>query len=128
MHQVMKQVEVGQESYEFCEIYVISILDFTLRQNEGLSEVKTVYRLLEEKYHRRLSDRLTYIFLELPKFKKREEELDGNILEGMYFCLKNMHLLQERPKALTHDVFDKMFSTGELIMSRDDLRDLILVQ
>ena len=126
MHQVLKQVDSAQDSYDFCPIYVISILDFTLKQNEGLTNVKTVYRLLEQEHHRLLSNRLTYIFLELPKFKKTEDELDGNILEGMYFCLKNMHLLQGRPKALTHDVFDKIFDTGELIMSSDDLRTLIL--
>lgn len=126
MHQVLKQVESGQETYDFCQIYVISILDFTLKQNEGLTEVKTVFRLMEEKYHRCLSNRLTYIFLELPKFKKREDQLDGNVLEGMYFCLKNMHLLQERPKALTHNVFDKIFNTGESIMLSDELRTIIL--
>lgn len=126
MHQVLKQVDSAQDSYDFCPIYVISILDFTLRQNEGLAKVRTVYRLLEQEHHRLLSNRLTYIFLELPKFKKTEDELDGNILEGMYFCLKNMHLLQGRPKALTHDVFGKIFDTGELIMSSDDLRTLIL--
>lgn len=81
---------------------------------------------MEEKYHRCLSNRLTYIFLELPKFKKREDQLDGNVLEGMYFCLKNMHLLQERPKALTHNVFDKIFNTGESIMLSDELRTIIL--
>ena len=126
MHQVLKQVESGRDSYDFCQIYVISILDFTLKQNEGISDVKTVYRLLEENYHRCLSNRMTYVFIELPKFNKSVDELDGDILEGMYFCLKNMHLLQERPEVLEHPVFDKIFSMGENIMMTEELRTKIL--
>ena len=106
MHQILKQVESGVASFDFCPIYVISILNFTLDQNNSIADIKTVYRLLEEKHGALLTDRLTYIFIELPKFKKSAEELDGDVLEGMYFCLKNMPQLKERPLALKHGVFE----------------------
>ncbi len=79
MHQILKQVEAGKSSFDFCPIYVISIMDFTIDQNNGNPYVKTVYRLQEEKTHSLLTDRLTYIFIELPKFTKKVEELDGNV-------------------------------------------------
>lgn len=126
MHQVLKQVEAGVSSFDFYPIYVISILDFTLEQNEEIPEVKTVYRLLEEKHQRLLTDRLTYIFLELPKVKKNADELDGSILEGMCFCLKNMYRLKERPNALTHTVFDKIFGVSEFLEMEEDTREKIL--
>lgn len=94
MHQILKQVEAGASSFDFCPIYVISILDFTIDQNNSIDRVKTVYRLLEDENRTLLTDRLTYIFLELPKFGKTADELDGGILEGMYFCFKNMALLR----------------------------------
>ena len=126
MHQVLKQVEAGASSFDFCPIYVISIMDFTIDQNNGLSDVKTVYRLIEETHRNLLTDRLTYIFIELPKFMKTAEELDGNVLEGMYFCLKNMPLLQERPNALKHGVFDIIFEIGELLEMDEETRNKIL--
>ena len=126
MHQVLKQVESGASSFDFCPIYVISIMDFTIDQNNGLSDVKTVYRLIEETHRNLLTDRLTYIFIELPKFVKTAEELDGNVLEGMYFCLKNMPLLQERPNALKHGVFDIIFEIGELLEMDEETRNKIL--
>ena len=126
MHQVLKQVEAGASSFDFCPIYVISIMDFTIDQNNGLSDVKTVYRLIEETHRNLLTDRLTYIFIELPKFVKTAEELDGNVLEGMYFCLKNMPLLQERPNALKHGVFDIIFEIGELLEMDEETRNKIL--
>ena len=73
-----------------------------------------------------MTDRLTYIFIELPKFVKSAEELDGDILEGMYFCLKNMPKLQERPNALKHGVFDTIFEMGELLEMDEVTRDKIL--
>ena len=75
---------------------------------------------------RLLTDRITYIFLELPKFRKKAEELDGDVLEGMYFCLKNMQNLKKRPDVLTHSVFDKIFGISELLEMDNDTRDKIL--
>lgn len=126
MHQVLQQVEAGASSFDFCPIYVISILNFTIDQNNGLDNVKTVYRLMEETYRTLLTDRLTYIFIELPKFMKTAEELDGDVLEGMYFCLKNMSKLQERPDVLKHKVFDTIFRIGELLEMDEITRDKIL--
>ena len=115
MHQILTQVEAGTSSFDFCPIYVISIMDFTIEQNATISEMKTVYRLLEEQHGTLLTDRLTYIFIELPKLKKEADELDGSILEGMCFCLKNMPKLRARPDALKHKVFDTIFTTCELL-------------
>jgi predicted transposase/invertase (TIGR01784 family) len=91
-------------------------------------DVKTVYRLYEEKSHTLLPDKLTFIFLELNKFKKRAEDLDGNILEGMDFCLKNMTKLKECPEVLTHDVFRKMFDISELVNMDEVTRSKVLLK
>lgn len=90
--------------------------------------MKTVYRLYEEKTHALLTDKLTFIFLELNKFKKGLEELDGNVLEGMYFCLKNMARLDGCPEVLTHEVFRKMFHISELLNMDEDTRSKVLIK
>ena len=126
MHQITRQVEAGAGSYDFCPVYVISILEFTLDQNDGCDDVRTVYRFCEEGSGRVLTDRLTFIFLELPKFNKTVEQLDGNVLEGMYFCLKNMQHLTERPEILAHNVFKKIFEVSELLRMDEETRINIL--
>ena len=126
MHQILNQVETGKSSFDFCPIYVISIMDFTIEQNTGNSNLKTVYRLLEENTHALLTDRLTYIFIELPKLRKKADELDGDVFEGMCFCLKNMPFLNNRPKALTHSVFDTIFQISELLEMDEETRGIIL--
>ena len=52
--------------------------------------------------------------------------MDGDILEGLYFCLKNLPKLQERPNALKHGVFDIIFEMGELLEMDEVTRDKIL--
>lgn len=124
--QIQRQVEAGAEEYDFLPVYVVNILNFIMDHNLESTEVKTVYRLLEENTHRLLTDRVTFIFLELPKFQKRLEDLDGNILEGMYFCFKNMAILGERPEVLTHKIFSKIFEVSELYNMDKVTRDKIL--
>ena len=66
------------------------------------------------------------LFIELPKFKKGADDLDGSIIDGMYFCLRNMYKLQSRPNALMHEVFDTIFTISELIEMDDETREKII--
>ena len=69
---------------------------------------------------------MTFIFLDLSKFKKTAEELSGDILEGMYFCFKNIVSLTERPEILEHDVFRKIFEVSELINMDEVTRSKVI--
>lgn len=124
--QIRNQVEAGTFGYNFCPVYVINILDFDLDVNEGNPNVLTTYRLCETTTHEQLTDKYTLIFIELRKFKKSEEELSTDILEGIYFCLKNMSVLNERPKQLEHEIFKKIFDVAELANMDEVKRSEIL--
>ena len=124
--QIQRQVEAGAEYYDFLPVYVVSILDFKMDDDPDANAVRTAYRLYEEASHKLLTDRVTFIFIELPKFTKTVEELDGNILEGMYFCFNNMTELESRPEVLDHQIFTKIFDVTELYNMDQDTRDKVL--
>ena len=124
--QIQRQVEAGAEYYDFLPVYVVSILDFVMDDDPQSNAVRTAYRLYEDNSHKLLTDRVTFIFIELPKFTKTVDELDGNILEGMYFCFKNMAELESRPEVLDHHVFTKIFDVTELYNMDQDTRDKVL--
>ena len=124
--QIQRQVEAGAEYYDFLPVYVVSILNFVMDDDPQSNAVRTAYRLYEDNSHKLLTDRVTFIFIELPKFTKTVEELDGNILEGMYFCFKNMAELESRPEVLDHHVFTKIFDVTELYNMDQDTRDKVL--
>ena len=73
-----------------------------------------------------LTDRVTLIFLDLTKFNKCASELSGDVLEGMYFCFKNMATLAERPDVLEHNVFRKIFEVSELINMDEVTRSKVI--
>lgn len=68
--QIQRQVEAGADTYDFLPVYVINILNFKMDGNKDQADVKSVYRLYEETTQRLLTDRVTFIFIELAKFKK----------------------------------------------------------
>ena len=65
-------------------------------------------------------DKLTYIYLEMPKFQKTEEELEA-IADKWLYALKNLSRLLERPKALQDRIFKKFFEVAEIgNLSKED--------
>ena len=124
--QIQRQVEAGAEYYDFLPVYVINILDFMMNNDLIDQKVKTTYRLYEEESHALLTDRVTFIFIELPRFTKSIDELDGDILEGMYFCFKNMAALNDQPEVLNHQIFTKIFEVSELYNMDKKTRDKVL--
>ena len=58
-------------------------------------------------------DKLTFIYLEMPKFNKEEDELDG-MFEKWLFVLRNLSRLMARPKALQERIFTKLFEAAEI--------------
>ena len=70
---IANQVSAGAGCYDFYPVYVISILNFGFKP--GGSKVKSEFRLYETDTRELLTDRVTFIFLDLSKFKKTAEEL-----------------------------------------------------
>ena len=126
--QIRNQVDAGIGDYGFCPVYVINILDFNIDENRGNPNVRTVYRFYEESAHTLLTDKLTLIYIELGKFQKTLADLDGDVLEGFYFCLKNMHHLDGCPDVLEHGIFKRMFDISELIKMDEVTRSKVLMK
>jgi len=63
---------------------------------------------------------LTYIYLEMPKFRKTEEQLE-TLSDKWLYALKNLPRLLERPKALQERIFAKFFKVAERAnLSKED--------
>lgn len=122
---VQEQVEEGQENYLFAPIYSISILNFNLDELRGETKIKSAFRLKEIETSKVLSDKYTFIFIELKKFKKTLEEIEqGNILERFYYCLRYMEYLDERPVELQQEIFQKLFSAANVAtMSKQEFKE-----
>jgi hypothetical protein len=56
---------------------------------------------------------LTFVYLEMPKFDKAEEEL-LTMFDKWMFVLKNLSRLMERPSALQERIFTRLFEAAEI--------------
>lgn len=111
----------GEWNYELKRVYCIGILNFKF--DDDSSDVKTVVKLMDVKKKTVFYDKLTFIYLEMPKFKKSLCEL-GNMYEKWLFAIKNLNKLFERPAELSEKVFLKLFEAAEIAkFSPAELRD-----
>ena len=58
-------------------------------------------------------DKLTFVYLEMPKFNKTEDQLE-TMFDKWLFVLRNLSCLLERPAALQERVFEKLFRQAEI--------------
>ena len=58
-------------------------------------------------------DKLTFVYLEMPKFHKKEEEL-VTMFDKWLFVLRNLSRLLEKPKALQERIFTRVFEQAEI--------------
>ncbi len=111
---IQEQAPKGKDwDYNLKAVYTIGILNFSFpdqnRQERYLREVQ----LLDKQTFEVFYEKLTFIYLEMPRFKKREKELVTHFDKWMY-VLKNLPKLQEKPKKLQEKIFDKLFAEAEL--------------
>lgn len=104
---IRMQAERGKWSFELKKTYTICLLDFCFDNSppgKSFHEVK----LVETYTQRVFSDRLTLVYVELPKFKKGEEELLTRCDQWL-FILTNLSLFEQIPVFLSEDGIFKQF-------------------
>jgi hypothetical protein len=95
-------------------VYTIGILDFVFEEDKhDLDKFFYHVQLSDTDSHKVFYDKLTFIYIELPKFRKQETELETPFDKWMY-VLKNLAKLQNRPQALQERIFKKLFKIAEV--------------
>jgi predicted transposase/invertase (TIGR01784 family) len=116
---IQEQAQKGEWNYKLESVYLIGILDFTFSEDAAEKQVRHEIQLKDQQC-RVFYDKLTYIYLEMPHFNKREEELETNFDKWMY-VLRQLPNLQERPRALQERVFARLFEAAEIArFNRED--------
>lgn len=111
---IQAQAEKGDWNFELNSIYTIGILDFVFDESKDDKEVfHHDVRMVDTKTGKVFYDKLTYIYLEMPKFNKTEDQLETQFDKWLYI-LKNLHKLTERPAKLQEKVFSQLFEQASI--------------
>ena len=119
---IREQGKRGPWDYELKAVYVIGILNFSFDDTDN-EHFHHEVKLVDLHTHKVFYDKLAFIYLEMPKFSKREDELE-TMFDKWLFVLRNLSSLFERPRALQNRVFDRLFETAEIArFSRKELSE-----
>ena len=109
---IREQAPRGEWNYELKGVYTIGILNFCFdKEREGnyYHEVKLMDTATKEVFY----DKLVFIYLEMPKFTKQENELES-LFDKWLYVIRNLAALMERPRVLQEKVFAHLFEAAEI--------------
>jgi predicted transposase/invertase (TIGR01784 family) len=112
---IREQAITGSEwDFELKKVYTIAILDFIFDEDKFQKEkIRYDVKLTEQETKEVFYDKLTFIYLEMPKFNKTVEELETRF-DKWLFIIKNLHKLDRIPEKLKENIFLQLFETAEI--------------
>ena len=117
---IQEQAKSGNWNFKLTPVYTIAILDFVF--DESKDDTQLLHQIeLKDQRNDVFYDKLKFIYLELPKFNKNENELNTHF-DKWLFVFKHLAELQNRPRALQEKVFNKLFETAEIAKFSPDER------
>jgi predicted transposase/invertase (TIGR01784 family) len=109
---IQEQGKRGSWNYELVPVYVVAIMNFEF--DDSASEKVISYVHLREKDSQQpFYDKLTLVYIEMPKFLKEIHELD-TLLDKWLYVFKNMHCLDKIPSETQEQVFLNLFNQCEI--------------
>ena len=110
---IQSQAKRGDWNFELNAIYTVAILDFVFDDHKEDDCFHHTVKLTDVDTKEVFYDKLTYIYLEMPKFNKRVGELKTRQDKWLYL-LKNLSLLTEHPKEFQERIFRKLMNEAEI--------------
>ena len=111
---IQQQARRGEWDYELKAVYTIGILDFVFDEDRDDPEkYRYDIKLQDIETNKVFYDKLTFIYLEIPKFTKNVDEL-GTRLEQWLYAIKHLDRLDRVPDKLREQVFEKFFEVAEI--------------
>ena len=108
---IQEQALTGDWDFKFNAIYTIAIMDFTM-EKESTNYIHRV-KLMNTETKEIFSNKLNFIYLEIPKFNKQKAELE-NHFEKWIYIIKNLAKLENIRPELQTKIFKEVFEMGEI--------------
>jgi predicted transposase/invertase (TIGR01784 family) len=98
--------------YELQNIYTVAMMDFAF-DNQQPDKYRHHVQLMDTESKQVFTERLTFLYFEVPKFNKQLHELETNIERWLYL-FKHLHQLEELPEELHEQVFVQLSHLAEI--------------
>ncbi len=117
---IREQAKRADWDYELKAVYTIAILDFVfdIDKNEP-DKYRYDVKLTDIDSNKIFYDKLTFIYLEMPKFNKTIDQLETRF-DKWLFVIRNLNKLDRVPEKLREKIFNKLFETAEIAKFTQD--------
>jgi predicted transposase/invertase (TIGR01784 family) len=119
---IREQGKRGEWDFALSPVYFVAVLDFFYDEEEEHAKLKREVQLMDQDCEQ-FYDKLTFIFIQMPAFKKTEAELVTHYDKWLYF-LKHLPDFDQIPQILNEPVFQKAFHLTELSNLPPEERDV----
>jgi len=109
---ITEQAEKGNWDFRLHPVYYVAILDFFYDVEQEKAKVRRQVQLKDQDC-KIFYEKLNYIFLQMPAFNKKKDELETHYDKWLYF-LKHLENLENIPDILDEPVFSKAFQVAEI--------------
>lgn len=112
---IREQAVKGSDwDFKLNHVYTIALLNFDMKEEAFDADAICHYvKLCDTTTHKVFYEKLDFIYVEIAKFEKSEDEL-VTLYDKWLYVLKNLSTLNNRPKALRDKVFDRLFEEAEI--------------
>ena len=110
---IVQQAKKGKWNYKLSAVYVIAVLDFEFGDEKYSDQYIHDVKLVDVVTNTLFYDKLRLLYIEIPRFKKKLEELKNNTDKWLYF-LKNLPDMDEIPDKFKDEIFMKAFEQAEI--------------
>jgi predicted transposase/invertase (TIGR01784 family) len=111
---IQEQAKRGEWDYQLQAVYAIALLDFVFEADQDdPDKYRYDVKLTDIETCKVFYDKLTFIYLEMPKFNKTVDELNSRFDKWLY-VLRNLTRIDEIPTPLQESVFEKLFEVAEI--------------
>lgn len=110
--------------FKLSRVYTIALLNFEMHDSAfDPKDISHEVKLCDVKTKKVFYDKLEFIYLEISKFNKSEDQLE-TLFDKWLYVLKNLSRLEKRPKSLRDKIFDRLFNEAEIAkFSAEELRE-----
>ena len=109
---IQEQAQKGDWNYKLSSVYTIGILDFIFDEHKNDKEFLHTVDLKNQKCEV-FYEKLKFIYVELPKFNLKIEELETNFEKWLYL-FRHLSELETPPNKLKEGIFNQLFEIAEI--------------
>src|SRR5574344_1021505 len=103
--------ELNQSFYNYPPVYMVSLLNFSI--HPGSDDVLYRYELYDRRHEELMTDRLNFIFLEMPNCKRALTD-KATLLDNFCYAMRQMQFLENRPPQLKAEIFELLFESANI--------------